>query len=71
MEKQHNHALVYSAKCPHSSCTDTYIRVTARRLNKQVANHGGRETKSILLKHASRINHSTVEVDNLFISQQR
>ena len=63
-DKEHNHDLIYSAKCPHSNYTDKYIEETTRCLNERITDHAGRDTKSILVKHANRINHATVEIDN-------
>ena len=61
---EHNHDLVYSAKCPHSNCTDKYIQETTRRLNERTTDRADRGTKSILVKHVNRINHLQVEIDN-------
>lgn len=43
-----------------------YIGETARSINEWVKD-AGRGTKSILVKHANGISHSTVEIDNFVI----
>lgn len=61
---EHNHDFFYSAKCPHSNCTDKYIEETTRRLNERTTDRADRDTKSILVKYVNRINHLQVEIDN-------
>ena len=50
---EHQHNLIYQVKCSAENCSDEYIGESARRIIERVKDHGGRDTKSHVLKHSS------------------
>ena len=50
--KEHEHDIVYYAKCPESQCSEHYTGEMTRRLSERVLDHNGRDAKSHLVKHA-------------------
>ena len=42
------------------NCSDYYIGESARRITERVKDHGGRDTKSHVLKHSSEKEHAEV-----------
>ena len=50
---EHQHNIIYQVKCSAESCWDGYIGESARRIIERVKYHGGRDTKSHVLKHIS------------------
>ena len=50
-KKDHQHDVVYYAKCPEEQCTEDYTGETGRPLIERVKDHSGKDSKSHLLKH--------------------
>ena len=50
---EHQHDIIYQVKCSAENCSDDYIGESARRIIERVKDHGGRDTKSHVLKHSS------------------
>ena len=48
---EHNHDLNYLVKCPEKACSENYLGETARRINKKVLEHAGKDMKSHMLQH--------------------
>ena len=53
----HQHDLVYHAKCPIEFCDENYIGESGRRIAERVKDHNGRDHKSHILKHSLEIGH--------------
>ena len=66
-KKDHQHDVVYYAKCPEEQCTEDYTGETGRRLIERVKDHSGKDSKSHLFKHAKETNHKTVTLDDFKI----
>ena len=66
-KKDHQHDVVYYAKCPEEQCTEDYTRETGRRLIERVNDHSGKDSKYSLFKHAKETNHKTVALDDFKI----
>ena len=66
-KKDHQHDVVYYAKCPEEQCTEDYTGETGRRLIERVKDHSGKDSKSHLFKHAMETNHKTVTLDDFKI----
>ena len=66
-KKDHQHDVVYYAKCPEEQCTEDYTRETGRRLIERVNDHSGNDSKYSLFKHAKETNHKTVALDDFKI----
>ena len=47
----HEHDIVYYAKCPEESCSHDYVGESGRRVLEQVKDHDGRDTSSHIFKH--------------------
>ena len=43
---EHNNDLTYLVKCPEKSCSENYLGEIARRINKRVLEHAGKDNKS-------------------------
>ena len=67
VKEQHQHNLVYHAKCPDSQCDSNYIGQTKCRLLKRVIQHNKTDKKSHLLIHANNANHHRVWLDDFEI----
>ena len=65
--KEHEHDLVYHAKCPNEECTDDYIGEIARRIAERVKDHRGRDHSSHLFKHSLEKDHTEVELNDFKI----
>ena len=48
---EHNNDLTYLVKCPEKTCSQNYLRETARRINERVLEHACRDKKSHMLDH--------------------
>ena len=57
---EHQHDIIYQVKCSAENCSDDYIGESARRIIERVKDHGGRDTKSHVLKHSSEKEHVEV-----------
>ena len=44
--KRYKHDSVYFSRCPSTTCADSYIGETARRLSECVVDHAGRVVKT-------------------------
>ena len=66
-KKDHQHDVVYYAKCPEEQCTEDYTGETDRYLIERVKDHNGKDSKSHLFKHAMKTNHKTVTLDDFKI----
>ena len=47
-------------RCSAENCSDDYIGESARRIIERVKDHGGRDTKSHVLKHSREKEHVEV-----------
>ena len=65
IKKDHNHDIVYLAKCP--DCSETYIGETARRLSRRVEEHAGKDKNSHVTKHSQLNGHKPVSLENFEI----
>ena len=63
----HKHDIIYFGNCPEQNCDDNYLGETARRISERIIDHGGRDCKSHLLKHAVANNHRSVSYDDFKI----
>ena len=54
-------------KCSAENCSDDYIGESARRIIERVKDHGGRDTKSHVLKHSSEKEHVEVTQEDFKI----
>ena len=66
-KKDHQHDVVYYAKCPVEQCTEDYTGETGRRLIERLKDHSGKDSKAHLFKHAMQTNHKTVTLDDFKI----
>ena len=55
----HQHDLVYDAKCPSELCDESYIDESY--IAERVKDHNGREYKSQIIKHWLQIGHERVK----------
>ena len=66
-KKDHQHDVVYYAKCTDEQCTEVYTGEADGRLIERVKDHSDKDSKSHLFKHAKEANHKTVTLDDLKI----
>ena len=64
---EHQHDILYQVKCSAENCSDDYIGESARRIIERVKDHGGRDTKSHVLKHSSEKEHVEVTQEDFKI----
>ena len=64
---EHWHDIIYQVKCSAENCSNDYIGESARRIIERVKDHGGRDTKSHVLKHNSEKEHVEVTQEGLKI----
>ena len=64
---EHQHDIIYQVKCSAENCSDDYIGESARRIIERVKDHGGRDTKSHVLKHSSEKEHVEVTQEDFKI----
>ena len=64
---EHQHDIIYQVKCSAENCSDDYIGESARRIIERVKDHGGRDTKSHVLKHSSEKEHAEVTQEDFKI----
>ena len=55
-KNDHQHAVVYYAKCPEEQCTKDYTGETGRRLIESVKYPSDKDLKSHLFKHSMEAN---------------
>ena len=63
----HQHDLVYDAKCPSELCDKNYIGESSRRIAERVKDHNGRDHKSHILKHSLETGHENVKSSDFSI----
>ena len=63
----HEHDIVYYAKCPEKSCPHDYVGESGRRVLERVKDHNGRNTSSRIFKHCAADDHQFVSCDDLKI----
>ena len=66
-KKDHQHDVVYYAKCPEEQCTEDYTGETGRLLIERVKDHSGKDSKSHLFKHSMETIHKTLTLDDFKI----
>ena len=66
-KKDHQHDVVYYAKCPEEQCTEDYTGERGRRLIERVKDHSGKDSKSHLFKHSMETIHETLTLDDFKI----
>ena len=49
---EHNHGLIYHAKCPEPTCIDDYVGESARRIREKIKDHNGRDHTSQVWNHS-------------------
>ena len=64
---EHQHDIIYQVKCSAKNCLDDYIGESARRIIERIKDHGGRDTKSHVLKHSSEKEHVEVTQEDFKI----
>ena len=64
---EHQHDIIYQVKCLAENCSDDYIGESARHVIERVKDHGGRDTKSHVLKHSSGKEHVEVTKEDFTI----
>ena len=57
---EHQHNVVYHAKCPNKKCKSQYTGETRCRIEKREGQHKGKDKKSHLFRHAQRTKHKKV-----------
>ena len=66
-KKEHQHNVVYHAKCPDPQCNSNYIGQTKCRLLKRVIQHNKQDKNSNLLIHSNDKSHHRVWLDDFEI----
>ena len=64
---EHQHDIIYQVKCSSENCSDDYIGESTRCIIERVKCHGGRDTKSHVLKHSSEKEHVEVPQEDFKI----
>ena len=64
---EHQHDIIYQVKCSVENCSNEYIGQSARRIIERIKDHGGRDTKSHVLKHSSEKEHVEVTQEDFKI----
>ena len=67
---EHNHDLIYHAKCPEPTCIDDYMRESARRITERIKDHNGRDHTSQVWNHSIEKSHKNV-IDKNFHNNKR
>ena len=57
---EHNHDLIYHAKCPEPTCIDDYVGESARRITERIKDHNGRDHTSQVWNHSIEKSHKNV-----------
>ena len=63
----HQHELVYHAKCPSELCGENYVGESGRRTAERVKDHNRRDNKSHILKHSLETGHERVKSSDFSI----
>ena len=64
---EHRHDTMHHVKCSTENCMDDYIGESARHIIERVKDHGGRDTKSHVLKLSSEKEHVEVTKEDFKI----
>ena len=64
---EHKHDVIYFGKCPEQNCIDNCLGESARRISERIIDHGGRDQKSHLFRHAVVNNHRNASYDHFKI----
>ena len=54
---EHQNDIIYQVNCSGENCLDDYIGESTRRIIERVEDHGGKDTKSHVLRHSSEKEH--------------
>ena len=65
--KKKQHDLIYYTECPESTCSENYIGEVARRLQKRVDEHAGKDRNSHMLQRTRQSGHKAVSINNFRI----
>ena len=57
---EHNHDLIYHAKCPEPTCINDYAGESARRITARIKDHNGRDHTSQVWNHSIEKSHKNV-----------
>ena len=57
---EHNHDLIYHAKCPEPTCTDDYLGESARPITERIKDHNGRDDTLQVWYHSIERSHKNV-----------
>ena len=63
----HEHDIVYYAKCPEKFCPHDYVSESGKRVLERVKDHNGRDTSSHIFKHCVADDYQFVSCDGLKI----
>ena len=66
-KNNHQHDVVYYAKCPEEKGAEDYTGETWKRLTEPVKQHNGKDLKSYLFKYLVEINYKAVILDDFKI----
>ena len=58
---EHNHDLIYHAKCPEPTCIDDYVGESVRRITERIKDHNGRDHTSQVWNHSTEKSHKNVK----------
>ena len=64
---EHQHDIIYRVKCSAEKCSDDYIGESATHIIERVKDHGGKDTKSHVLKYSSEKEHVEVTQEDFKI----
>ena len=59
-KEDHQHDVIYYAKCSEERCTEDYTGERGRRLIERVKDHSSKDLKSYLIKDSVETNHKMV-----------
>ena len=64
---EHQHNVVYHAKCPNKKCTSHYTGETRCRIGKRGCQHSGKDKKSHIFRHSQKTKHKKVDMKDFKI----
>ena len=67
---EHNHDLIYYAKCPEPTCIDDYVRESARRITERIKDHNGRDHTSQVWNDSIEKSHKNINTIDFKISDK-
>ena len=62
---EYKHDVIYFGNCPEQNCTDNYLGDSVRRISERIIDHGVRDKKSNLFRHAAINDHHNTGYDDL------